>query len=462
MLPPLGLLTVAGMLPENWEKKLIDMTVEKLTDKDIMWADYVFIGGMYIQKDSVLEIARRCKELGVKTVGGGPIFRIGQDQFDDIDHILYGEAENTIGGLVTDIENGSPKREYSCDKWADLTETPKPLWSMVKMKNYASMCIQYSRGCPFACDFCDVTELFGNRMRLKDSSQIISELDALYDLGWKGPVFLVDDNFIGNKRELKNELLPAIIEWSKSHKHAFNFNTQVSINVADDEELMNMLSDAGFDTVFIGIESSSDDALQECNKKQNTNRNLVDCIKKIQRFGLQVQAGFILGFDSDQPSIFEQMTNFIQSSGIATAMVGLLNAPRDTKLYKRLKSEDRIIENSTGDNTDCSLNFIPKMDSKLLMQGYRSVVKTIYEPRNYYKTVLTLLKNYQPPKDKPPVRISDFKILVKSIWKIGVVAKGRTYYWRLLIWSLFKCRRNFHLAVLHAIYGFHFRKVSAQ
>lgn len=458
-LPPLGLLTVAGMVPDKWEKKLVDMTVEKLTDKDILWADYVFIGAMYIQKDSVLEIAGRCKELGVKTVGGGPIFRVGQDRFDDIDHILYGEAENTIGQLITDIENGCPQPYYSCDEWADLTETPKPLWSMVKMKKYASMCIQYSRGCPFGCDFCDVTELFGNRMRLKKSSQIISELDDLYELGWKGAVFLVDDNFIGNKRELKNELLPAMIKWSKSHKHPFNFNTQVSINIADDEELMTMLSDAGFDTVFIGIESSSEDSLLECNKKQNTNRNLVECVKKIQRFGLQVQAGFILGFDSDKPSIFEKMANFIQASGIATAMVGLLNAPRDTRLYNRLMDENRIIENSTGDNTDCSLNFIPKMDAGLLVEGYRSVVKTIYEPKNYYRTVVALLKNYQTPKEKPPVRLSDFKTLLKSAWKIGVLAKGRTYYWRLILWSLFKCRRNFHLAVLHSIYGFHFRKV---
>jgi radical SAM superfamily enzyme YgiQ (UPF0313 family) len=461
-LPPLGLLTVAGMLPQNWEKKLVDMTVEKLTDKDILWADYVFIGAMYIQKDSALEIARRCKQLGVKTFGGGPIFRRGQVQYEDIDHVLYGEAENTIAQVIDDIENGCPKPYYFCDKWADLTETPRPLWSLLKKKNYGSMSIQYSRGCPFGCDFCDVTELFGNRMRLKKSTQMISELDALYDIGWKGAVFLVDDNFIGNKNELKKEVLPAMIEWSRSHKHPFNFNTQVSINVADDEELMEMLSDAGFDTVFIGIESSNEESLLECNKKQNANRNLVHCVKKIQRFGLQVQAGFILGFDSDQPSIFEKMADFIQTSGIATAMVGLLNAPRGTELYKRLKAEGRIIKDSTGDNTDYSLNFVPKMDSDLLVKGYASVVKTIYEPKNYYKTVMTLLENYQPPKDKPPLRLSDLRTLLKAAWKIGVLAKGRVYYWKLMLWTLFKCRKNFHLAVVHAIYGFHFRKVLTQ
>ena len=291
---------------------------------------------------------------------------------------------------------------------------------------------------------------------------MISELDALYDIGWKGAVFLVDDNFIGNKNELKKEVLPAMIEWSRSHKHPFNFNTQVSINIADDEELMKMLSDAGFDTVFIGIESSNEESLLECNKKQNANRDLVHCVKKIQQFGLQVQAGFILGFDSDQPSIFEKMADFIQTSGIATAMVGLLNAPRDTELYKRLKAEGRIIKDSTGDNTDYSLNFVPKMDSDLLVKGYASVVKTIYEPKNYYKTVMTLLENYQPPKNKPPLRLSDLRTLLKAAWKIGILAKGRVYYWKLMFWTLLKCRKNFHLAVVHAIYGFHFRKVLAQ
>jgi radical SAM superfamily enzyme YgiQ (UPF0313 family) len=459
ILPPLGLLTVAGMLPDKWEKKMIDLNIEKLSDNDILWADYVFIGAMYIQKDSLLEVAKRCRQLGVKTIGGGPIFRTGQVLYPEIDHIVYGEAENIIGEFVSDLENGSLKAEYSCENWADLTTTPQPLWSMVKMKNYASMCIQYSRGCPFGCDFCDVTELFGNRMRLKDTSQIIAELDALYSIGWKGAIFMVDDNFIGNKRELKNKLLPAMISWQKAHKHPFNFNTQVSINVADDEELMNMLSEAGFDTVFIGIESNSEESLEECNKTQNTNRDLVECVKKIQQFGLQVQAGFILGFDSDQPSIFEKMSDFIQKSGIATAMVGLLNAPRDTKLYERLRKENRIVEDSTGDNTDCSLNFIPKMDPKLLIEGYRSVVETIYAPGNYYRTVRTLLKNYQPPKDKPPIKLKEIKILLRSMWEIGIVGKGRTHYWRLMAWSLFKCPKNFHLAVVQAIYGFHFRKV---
>jgi len=461
-LPPLGLLTVAAMLPEKWEKKLVDMSVEKLTDKDILWADYVFIGAMYIQKDSLIQIAQRCKRLGVKTVGGGPIFRTNLEPIPGIDHVLYGEAENSIDQLIDDIENGCPKEFYSNETFPDLTKTPKPMLSLIKMKKYGSMAMQYSRGCPFGCDFCDVTELFGNKMRLKDSAQIIAELDDLYEMGWKGSIFMVDDNFIGNKAQLRNKLLPAMIEWSKAHNHPFNFNTQVSINVADDEQLMDMLSDAGFDTVFIGIESSSEDSLEECNKMQNTNRNLVECVRKIQRFGLQVQAGFILGFDSDQPSVFAKMAAFIQASGIATAMVGLLNAPKGTRLYKRLEAEDRIIEESTGDNTDYSLNFVPKMESGVLIDGYESVVKTIYDPKNYYKTVKALLENYKTPKQKPRQGLKEIRTMIKSGWKIGVLAKGRTYYWRLIFWSLFKCPEKLHLAIHHAIYGFHFRKVLAK
>jgi len=458
-LPPLGLLTVAGMLPQHWHKKLVDMTVEKLTDNDILWADYVFIGAMHIQKDTVIEIANRCRKLGRKTVGGGPVFRIDKTDFPEIDHIIFGEAENTIHQFIEDVENGTLKRTYSSDKWADLTTTPIPLWDIANIKNYASMCIQYSRGCPFGCDFCDVTELFGNKMRLKNARQVTKELDSIYASGWKGQVFMVDDNFIGNKNHLKDDLLPAMIEWMERHSHPFNFNTQVSINIADDEKLMTMMSEAGFDTVFIGIESSSDDSLEECNKKQNTNRNLVECVKKIQRFGLQVQAGFILGFDSDGPSIFDKMINFIQSSGIATAMVGLLNAPQETKLYERLKKENRILEDSTGDNTDYSLNLIPKMEPDNLVNSYKNVVQTIYAPKNYYKRVMTLLKNYQPPKEKPPLTLNDLKTLFKSMWIVGILARGRTYYWRLIIWSMFRRRHSFNIAVMYAIYGFHFRKV---
>ena len=460
-LPPLGLLTVGGMLPSAWEKRLVDVNVQLLTDRDILWADYVFIGGMHVQKDKVQEIVDRCKRLGVKTVGGGPVFRLGHNEIDGVDHIIYGEAENSVGRFVEDVENGNPQESYSCGDWADIHESPVPLWDIVDVKKYASACIQFSRGCPFGCDFCDVTQLFGNKMRLKTTGQLIAEMDRLYEIGWKGPVFVVDDNFIGSKGYLKREVLPAMIEWMDEHNHPFNFNTQVSINVSDDDELMTMMSDAGFDAVFIGIETTSDDCLEECNKRQNKNRDLVECVKKVQRFGLQVQAGFILGFDNDLPTIFDKLTNFIQNSGIATAMVGLLNAPRDTKLYRRLDDEDRLLFDTTGDNTDFSLNFIPKMDPQQLVDGYKSVISTIYAPKNYYKRVLTLLKNYEPPKKKPPFCSHDLWVLFKSMWLVGVVGKGRTYYWRLIFWSIFRRRKNFNIAVMYAIYGFHFRKAFA-
>ena len=461
IIPPLGLLTVAAMLPENWHCRLKDLVIEPLEDKDILWADYVFLGGMFIQKAAITRIARRCKDLGVPTVAGGPVFREDNNEIPEIDHIILGEAENIIDLLIEDIKNGNPRRTYQADHRPDLTGSPPPRWDLIDHRKYASMSIQSTRGCPFGCDFCDVTYLFGNKMRLKTTGQIITELDNLYDIGWKSSVFIVDDNFIGSKKFLKNQLLPAMIDWMKARAYPFVFNTQVSINIADDEELMTMMSQAGFDTVFIGIETSNDSALQECSKTQNRNRNLEECVHKIQRFGLQVQAGFILGFDSDRPSIFEKMASFIQSSGISTAMVGLLNVPRDTKLYHRLNEENRLLKESTGDNTDYSLGFIPKMDPAVLVQGYKSVVQTIYAPKNYYKTALTLLKNYKPPNRKTKLCMRDIKALFKSMLIIGILNKGRMYYWRLLIWSFFKCRKNFNIAVMQAIYGFHFRKVFA-
>jgi radical SAM superfamily enzyme YgiQ (UPF0313 family) len=270
-------------------------------------------------------------------------------------------------------------------------------------------------------------------------------------------VFFVDDNFIGNKSFLKTELLPAIIDWMRTRQYPFLFNTQVSINISDDEELMALMVKAGFNCVFIGIETPNEDSLSECNKVQNTGRDLVDCIKKIQESGMQVQGGFILGFDSDKPSVFDGIIQFIQRSGVVTAMVGLLNAPRGTRLYQRLMTEGRLSVVATGDNTDFSMNFIPKMDVKDLLRGYRKVVSTIYSPKAYYERVLTFLKNYKPGKyNKVRFRFCDIRAVLKSTWRLGIIDEGRLSYWTLVFWSL-RRPRYLHLAVTLAICGFHFR-----
>jgi len=461
LLPPMGLLTVASMLPaERFEKKLVDMNVTILHDRDIVWADYVFISAMVIQKKSVDQVIERCKKLNARIVAGGPLFTTFAEGFLSVDHLVLKEAEVTLPAFLSDLEKGSPGPYYSSREKPDLKNTPIPQWDLINMKKYALMGVQYSRGCPFDCDFCDITNLLGRKVRTKTTGQIIDELEALYRHKWRGDVFFVDDNFIGKRAQLKNELLPAIIDWMKKRKHPFTFNTQASIDLADDEGLMTLMAGAGFETVFIGIESPNESSLAECNKTQNTGRDIVAAVKKIQRFGLQVQAGFIVGFDNDTPGVFDKLISMIQDSGVVTAMVGLLNAPRGTKLYKKMMSENRLtIKPQSGDNMDCTMNFIPKMDIQELLGGYQKVLNTIYSPKQYYKRVKTFLENYNfQKKSRIKLRYCDIKAIIKSMWKIGMIEKGKIYYWMLLLWSLRKPRR-LPMAVRLSIYGFHFREI---
>lgn len=458
--PPLGLLTVASILPSHWEKRLVDMNVSPLADNDIQWADYVFIGAMSIQYESAKSVLNRCKVLGIKTVAGGPLFSTRYSEFTDVDHFVLNEAEITLPLWLEDLAKGEAKPLYTTDKWSDMALTPIPSWNLINFKHYASMCLQYSRGCPHDCSFCDITVLYGRNPRTKSKEQIIAELDSLYNSGWRGPVFFVDDNFIGNKKEIKQSVLPAIIDWMDAHKHPFVFNTECTITLADDEELMNMMARAGFITVFVGIESPNEESLAECGKHTNTNRDLLASVRKIQNHGIEIQGGFIVGFDSDPISIFDKVTNFIQASGIATAMVGLLNAPNGTKLYNALNEENRIIKSMSGDNTDWSMNFKPKMNYGILLQGYADILSRIYAPKHYYARVQNFLTEYKPIKKQSHlITRYDIYAFFKSIFVLGVVGKERVEYWKLFFWSIFRHPRLFPQTITLAIYGFHFRKV---
>ncbi|MFW6147720.1 MAG: B12-binding domain-containing radical SAM protein [Thermodesulfobacteriota bacterium] len=457
--PPLGLLTVAAMLPKEWEKKLIDMNVTALRDKDLAWADLVFISGMSIQKASAQEILSRCKKMGVKTVAGGPLFTTSYEEFEEVNHFVLNEAEITLPPFLEDLKNGCAGPMYTSKKFPSIEKTPAPLWELIDMKAYATMSLQYSRGCPFNCEFCNVTVLFGHKVRTKSKAQILAELDGLYSRGWRGDVFVVDDNFIGNKRKLKTEILPAMIEWMEGKKYPFTFNTEASINLSDDDELMQLMVKAGFASVFVGIETPNEESLTECNKVQNKNRDLVACVRKIQGSALYVTGGFIVGFDNDPPSIFERMSTFIQESGIVAAMVGLLNAPRGTHLYQRLANEGRLLQEVSGDNTDFSINFIPKMDYATLIKGYEKVISRLYSPAPYYKRVKEFLREYGPLQKKPfRFHFSHLKAFVKSVVFLGIIDKERVYYWKLFFWSLFRRPKLLHLALTFSIYGFHFRK----
>jgi len=462
--PPLGLLTVAAMLPDEWKKKLVDMNETSLTDEDLKWADYVFISAMVVQKNSVKEVIARGKKINTKIVAGGPLFTTGCEEFDGVDHFVLGEAEITLPLFLEDLAKGSAQHIYASNERPDITKTPIPLWSLINMKKYASMNIQYSRGCPFNCEFCDIIILNGHKPRTKDKDQILAELDALYAQGWQSSVFIVDDNFIGNKRKLKVEILPAIIEWMRERKYPFALFTEASINLADDDELMRLMVEAGFGRVFVGIETPNEESLAECNKLTNENRDLVASVKKIQNYGLEVQGGFIVGFDSDPLSIFKSQISFIQRSGIVTAMVGLLNAPRGTTLYKRLKKENRLLKDFSGNNMDFSLNFIPKMNSEILINGYKHILDTIYSPKQFYERVKIFLKEFKPQKRKGTFQFQSYQLrgFIKSMWFLGVRENGRRDYWKFFVSTLLRHPRSFPLSISLAVYGFHFRKVIEQ
>lgn len=460
--PPLGLVTVAAMLPAEWELRLVDVNVRALTAADLAWADCAFISAMAVQRASAEQIIARCKEAGIRVVAGGPLFTAQHEQFSDVDHLVLNEAELTLPAFLADLAQGRAKRLYRTAEFPDLSGSPVPRWDLVDLRSYASMAVQFSRGCPYDCEFCDVTALFGHRPRTKRAHQVIAELDVLYDRGWRGPVFFVDDNLIGNQKNLKAELLPAVLEW-KQGRRGLPFHTQVSINLADDDQLMRMMVRAGFGTVFVGIETPDEGALAECSKKQNLHRDLVADVKKMQRAGLEVRGGFIIGFDSDSPGTWQRLLDYVERSGIVTAMVGLLQALPGTRLYQRMRSAGRVVAQGSGDNMDGTTNIIPALGLDTLSRAYEDLLRHLYAPRAYYRRIRTFLREYRPPRlkarlDAPFVR-EQAAAFLRSIFRLGVVGRERFEYWKLLGWTLVRRPRSLPLAVTLAIYGYHFRMI---
>ncbi len=459
--PPLGLLTVAALLPRDWELRLVDMNIEKLGDDDVSWADCVMVGAMSVQTKSALEILERCRRLGVTTVAGGPLFTsTPEDYLDLVDHLVLNEAELTLPPFVADLKAGKPRQVYRSHEFPDLALTPIPRWDLLRLDKYASLALQFSRGCPFDCEFCDITALYGRKPRLKSEGQILTELEAIHHLGWRGSVFLVDDNFIGHKAKIK-KVLPPLIHWMQAHDYPFDFITEASINLADDDELVELMVEANFDRVFIGLETPDEGSLAECSKLQNCGRDLVAAIKKLQAAGLQVLGGYIVGFDNDDRSIFSRQIKFIQESGVVTAMVGLLNAVPKTRLWERLKAENRLRLDMSGDNTDGSINFIPRMDMDKLIAGYRNIVRTIYNPRNFYQRVCRFLEEYRPRRRRP-FQWHDIGDFLRSVFYLGVLGNGRSqwYFWKMLIKSLLRYPRLLPETMTLMAYGHHFRKVA--
>ncbi len=460
--PPLGLLTVSAMLPDSWEKRLVDMNVEELDPADIAWADMVFVSAMIVQQDSLMDVVKISKAMGKRVAVGGPYVSTSADKLSHADFIFIGEAETTLPEFIHDLEIGAARHTYEAAEKPSLLNTPVPDFSLIEHKNYSAMNVQYSRGCPFNCEFCDIIEIYGRVPRTKSNSQMIAELEALKETGWRGLVFIVDDNFIGNKKNVKL-FMPDLIDWARSNDHPFSFITEASVNLAEDEVLLKMMQDANFNRVFLGIETPVEESLKEAQKGQNTRRGLLDSVARIQSYGMEVMAGFIVGFDSDPENIFERQINFIQESSIPLAMVGLLTALPDTQLWKRLEKEGRLLQDSSGNNTDCSLNFIPKMDRTVLVEGYKTILRKIYGSKEYYQRALGCLSRLKQEKSvaRQGGILSDLKTLGKIILTLGVRDKERVEFWRYLIRAVTRYPGNFAHAMTLAAMGYHFRKVTA-
>jgi radical SAM superfamily enzyme YgiQ (UPF0313 family) len=458
--PPLGLLTIAAMLPSDWEVRLVDMNVQRLTEEDLRWADYVLLSAMIVHKASVSQIAERCQALGKTVVAGGPLFTTGHEGFPQIQHFVLGEAEEVMPALVADLTARRLRRFYESEGRPDMTRVPVPRWDLIELRHYATMAVQFSRGCPFDCEFCDIIVMNGRVPRTKTPAQLVAELEALRLRRWKDMVFVVDDNFIGDRKKTK-ALLRELIDWRTRTGAEMGFLTEASVNLADDPELCELMVRAGFTKVFVGIETPSVESLEECRKLQNQGRDLVAAVHTLQRFGLQVMGGFIVGFDHDQQDIFKRQFEFIQKSGVVTAMVGLLTALPQTRLYQRLKREGRLEAESTGNNTEAVLNFRTRLSKDYLLAGYRDLMKRLYEPGNYYPRIRVFLQQHRPSCG-PRLRVSwaDCMAFVKSFWVLGVSHRGRFAYWRFCLTTLLRHPRQFRIAMELAIMGFHFRQVA--
>lgn len=465
VIPPLGLITVSAMLPQSWEKRLVDMNVSRLTDAHLEWADIVFVSAMHIQKDSLQEVIQRSKARGKRVVVGGPHASISPEELADADHIFIGEAEATLPEFVRDLEHGEARRVYNAIERPALSAAPVPDFYLLDLKLYNAMALQYSRGCPFNCEFCDIIEIYGRVPRTKSNAQMLAELEALWRAGWRENVFIVDDNFIGNKKNVR-QLLPDLAGWSERHAYPFGFVTEASVNLADDEELLQAMRQAGFYQVFVGIETPVVESLKETQKGQNTRRDLIDSIRKIQSYGMEVMAGFIVGFDHDPENIFEVQIDFIRESGISCSMVSLLTALPGTQLWRRLEREGRLREiQPKGNNLDCSLNFVPKMDAARLVEGYKSILRTIYRPAEYYHRTLEGLAHLNrdnAPKLWAKTSMNDIAALVRIALRLGVRDRSRSEFWRYMKCVLANHRDKLRQGITLAAMGYHFRKLTEE
>ncbi len=463
--PPLGLLTIAAMFPPSYDLRVVDMNVTSLEDADLEWADLVFTSSMIVQRASLQTVIERCNRAGVPMVAGGPYPTSYHDEIEGVDHFVLDEAEEIFADFLRDLENGTAKAVYREPRKPDVSLTPVPRFDLIDTSAYHSMCVQFSRGCPFDCEFCDIIQLFGRVPRTKSPQQMVNEFESLYRQGWRGDLFIVDDNFIGNKREAL-QLLPVIAEWQKAHGYPFSLFTEASVNLARMDELMDGMIEAGFNSVFLGIESPNPKALLKTKKRQNVGKQedyLLGSVRKIQRKGMQVTGGFILGLDEDDEGVFDAQIDFIQEAGIPMAPIYMLAALKGTDLYKRLQKENRLSDASIEIDA-MSLNFKPEMNPSTLIEGYRRVITTLYDPtlENYFRRCLTLFKHLRtvPHLQKPKSKNALFLDLMGLRRRL---APRQLPAYNKFIAKVSKDHpRMLQEAIRLAALGYHFEKVTRQ
>jgi len=457
LMPPLGLITVAALCPKQWTIRLVDLAFEKLNDEDLVWADLVMVSAVQVQCEDVRNTLERASKLGRRTMIGGPYASSEPEALLSLaDHVVVGEPDEVFQEIAADLEVGSARRLYRISEKPDVTRTPVPRFDLLALEKYTLMAVQFSRGCPFTCEFCDIITLYGRRPRTKSPAQLIGELDRLLHLGWRKEIFIVDDNFIGNHKAAL-ELARELERSQRRNRYPFGFATEASIDLASRPELLDAMVKANFSRVFIGIETPSAESLKEAKKFQNLRRDPLDCIRIIQQHGLWVMGGFIVGFDSDQPDIFDRQVEFIERAAIPWAMAGVLQAPPTTPLYERMEKEGRLIQGGPEFSNFSPPNFRTVMPLGELLTGLKRMLLILYDPRRFYERVLDSLEHWQVrPEQKAPVRsfLYRIRVVLKSVWRQGIVSGDRREYWRffgrlMLRWGLNpkKRRLGFELAV---------------
>lgn len=458
--PPLGLMTIAAMLPDDFDVSLVDMNVEPLLESAVAGADLVLTSSMIVQKDSLEKVIALCNKHGKTVVAGGPYPTSMNADIPGVDHFALNEAEVTLPAFLADFKAGKAKPLYTDTTKPDLSLTPAPRFDIIRKDLYSTMALQYSRGCPHSCEFCDIIEMFGRVPRTKTPAQFMREMDLLYDEGWRGSLFVVDDNFIGNRREVK-KLLPEIASWQQKRNYPFNLFTEATLGLAEDEQLMDQMILAGFNMVFVGIETPDREALAVAGKTQNLRGDMLTGVRAIQAKGMEVSAGFILGFDGEKDDIFDRQIRFIQDAAIPTAMVGLLTALPNTQLYRRFQAEGRITQDSGGGNTqDLRLNFVPTMDLQKLLAGYKRVIATIYKPDRYFDRCLKLLKNTRQHRTSARrVRAVELRAFTLSLL-LQTFSSYSWPYWKFMVRGFLAKPGMLAETVTMAVKGHHFFKMT--